>query len=303
MGELLSLGSALCWAIGLLLFRIPLAHRAASEVNLFKCAFAALLLGLTALVALGGGSLAFDGRSLLLLALSGVIGMSLGDTLLFQAMSRLGPTRALMLQSTNPLVATIIAWIWLDEALTELQLLGIATCSVGTLLVIAEGRARERGGERAYGSGIAAGLGASVAQAAGMLLVREALLGSSGASGGGAGSGFAAPCAAAALRLGAGALALLLPALWRSPRGTAQLLGARAAWREMALPSFIGTYLGLLAMTIALDLSPTGIVSALSSTTPLFLLGIGVVWLRERHGFLSYGGVALGVLGAILLVL
>ncbi|MBK9385943.1 MAG: DMT family transporter [Planctomycetes bacterium] len=299
MGELLSLGSALCWAIGLLLFRFPLAHRAASEVNLFKCAFAALLLGLTALAALGGGALAFDGRCVLLIAISGVIGMSLGDTLLFHAMSRLGPTRALMLQSTNPLVATLFAWLWLGEALTGLQLLGIATCSVGTLLVIAEGRAVEQAGERGHGFGIAAGLGASVAQAAGMLLVREALLGTSG----GAGSGFAAPCAAAALRLGAGALALLLPALWRSPRATAQLLGARAAWREMALPSFIGTYLGLLAMTIALDLSPTGIVSALSSTTPLFLLGIGVIWLRERHGFLSYGGVALGVLGAILLVL
>jgi hypothetical protein len=57
----------------------------------------------------------------------------------------------------------------------------------------------------------------------------------------------------------------------------------------MALPSFIGTYLGLLAMTLALAASPAGIVSALSSTTPLFLLAIGVVWLRERHGILSYG--------------
>ncbi|MBL8896448.1 MAG: DMT family transporter [Planctomycetes bacterium] len=297
MGELLSLGSALCWAIGLLLFRVPLAHRAASDVNLFKCAFAALLLGLTALAALGGGSLAFDGRALLLLALSGVIGMSLGDTLLFQAMHRLGPTRALMLQSTNPLVATLFGWLCLGEALTALQLLGIATCSTGTLLVIAEGRALERDGVRSYRAGIAAGLGSAVAQATGMLLVREALLGSSGDR------GFATPCAAAALRLGVGALALLLPALWRSPRATAQLLGGRVAWREMALPSFIGTYLGLLAMTLALAASPAGIVSALSSTTPLFLLAIGVVWLRERHGILSYGGVALGVLGAILLVL
>ena len=106
MGEILSLGSAFCWAIGLLLFRFPLSHRAASEVNLFKCAFAALLLGLTAIAALGGESLAFDGRSLLLIAISGVIGMSVGDTLLFQAMSRLGPTRALMLQSTNPLATS-----------------------------------------------------------------------------------------------------------------------------------------------------------------------------------------------------
>jgi drug/metabolite transporter (DMT)-like permease len=303
MGELLSLASALCWAIGLTLFRAPLARRTAAEVNLFKCVLGALLLWLTALGALlGEAALALDLRTTLLLLLSGVVGMSIGDTLLFRSMALIGPTRALMLQSTNPLLATLFGWLCLAETLSPLQLLGIAACSGGTLLVIAEGRRGELARTAGYALGIAAGLGASAGQAAGLLLVREALLGASAAEGA-AGAGLALPIAAAAIRLSAGALALLLPALRRRPRATLALLVARDAWREMGLASLVGTYLGILAMTIALDLAATGIVSALTSTTPLFLLGIGVVWLRERHGILSYGGVALGVLGAILLVI
>lgn len=301
MGELLSLASALCWAIGLTLFRAPLARRTAAEVNLFKCVLGALLLWLTALGALlGEAALALDLRTTLLLLLSGVVGMSIGDTLLFRSMASIGPTRALMLQSTNPLLATLFGWLCLAETLSPLQLLGIAACSGGTLLVIAEGRRGEPTRTAGYALGIAAGLGASAGQAAGLLLVREALLGASAAAGT---EGLALPIAAAAIRLSAGGLALLLPALWRRPRATLTFLVARDAWREMGLASLVGTYLGILAMTIALDLAATGIVSALTSTTPLFLLGIGVVWLRERHGFLSYGGGALGVLGAILLVI
>ena len=88
LGEALSIGSALTWALAVVLFKRGLRHPP-EATNLFKNVFALALLAVT-LAVLG---LEFPDRSeehWLRLAVSGVLGIAVADTLFFAALSRVG---------------------------------------------------------------------------------------------------------------------------------------------------------------------------------------------------------------------
>lgn len=57
------------------------------------------------------------------MGLSGIVGLIVGDTCLFQAYVLIGPRRSLLLMTSVPVIATILAWLWLDEALTGAALI------------------------------------------------------------------------------------------------------------------------------------------------------------------------------------
>jgi drug/metabolite transporter (DMT)-like permease len=59
-----------------------------------------------------------------ILALSGVIGIGLGDTAYFAAINRLGPRRALLLETLAPPIAALLALVFLQEALSLRAWLG-----------------------------------------------------------------------------------------------------------------------------------------------------------------------------------
>ncbi|MHC4409741.1 MAG: EamA family transporter, partial [Planctomycetota bacterium] len=81
-GEFASLAAALCWAIGLNLFRKDVRLIGARAVNLFKGIIGCTLF-LACLLVVGVPYV--DARSVNLFMLSGVIGLGLGDSLLFMA--------------------------------------------------------------------------------------------------------------------------------------------------------------------------------------------------------------------------
>ena len=124
-GELACLGSAFLWAITLNLMSGPIARHGARVINMAKCAIAAVMLGVTVL--LGGQVGILTGalpRDLGLVAVSGLLGLVLGDTALFASVSRLGVHRSLLLQSLAPVFTALLAAAWLGERLTMPQGLG-----------------------------------------------------------------------------------------------------------------------------------------------------------------------------------
>jgi len=78
LGEIASITAAASWAIGLTLFRGSLARRPAADVNLFKCVTCTLALWVTvALWTAFGDVPSFEGGQLLVMAASGLIGLSI----------------------------------------------------------------------------------------------------------------------------------------------------------------------------------------------------------------------------------
>ena len=125
-----ALAAALCWTVASLLWRRIPTSLSGAQLNLLKNLIAlALQLPLLALVPWRS-----DGRALLLLALSGAIGIAAGDSLYFAALRRLGTRRTLTLDSGGPAVSTLAGVVLLGEVPRLGQGLGVALISAAVLL-------------------------------------------------------------------------------------------------------------------------------------------------------------------------
>jgi len=284
-GELASLGAALCWAIGLNLFRRDVRLIGARAVSLFKGIVGCVLFGLCLLVA---GVPYVDGRSVNLFMLSGVIGLALGDSLLFCALGHLGAHRTAMLATLGPVLTAVGAWIFRGEVLGPWSIAGVA-CAVGGVAMVVWFRPHGAEPRRADRAGIAYGLLAAVCQAGGVVVSKEAFAGAD------------VPLLSAVLRLGAATAVLALFALFRGELdGQVTRLFSPRPFRRLVVATTFGTFAGIWLMQAGISWTDSAVASALHSTTPLFTLPIAVFVLRERvtpgaviGSCLAVGGVAI----------
>ena len=143
-GELAALGAALLWAFASILFADIGRHVKAINLNLIKGVFACCLMLIVLCIGtmLGVGGLhlntitAISPNSMAILILSGIIGIGAGDTAYFACLRRIGPQKGLMLESTAPIIAALLALLLFQEYLTPAAWLGIVLTTSGVILVI-----------------------------------------------------------------------------------------------------------------------------------------------------------------------
>ncbi|MEM6453794.1 MAG: EamA family transporter [Acidobacteriota bacterium] len=311
IGPMACLAAAFAWALAVEWFRPAVARHGATAVNLAKNAIASVLLGLTLLVV---GQLSVlmmaPTKALLLIALSGVIGMALGDSALFAAVHRLGAHRSLLLQTLAPAFAAGFALALTGERLGGRALAGALVIVAGVLVVLAPRAsgdatsAAAAADPRAIRIGVAWAVVAAASQGGGVVLAKIGM--------------DAVPVLAAAfVRLAVAAVALAL--LRIAARGRLRTMrpassdddaaasppDERAATpshlRGVVGPTLLGTYLAVLLMMLGIDRSPAAVAAVLLATTPVFSLLIDAVRLRRPIGARALIGTALTVVGVALL--
>lgn len=270
------------------LFRHLIAERGAWAVNLGKNAIAGFLLGVTTL-ALGQGPALMRAPAvdLWLIALSGVVGMTLGDTALFAAVHRIGVHRALLLQTLAPVFAAILAFALHGERLGPSQLLGAAATLLGVAVVVAPRRLGEAvGGFTAAGTTLATL--AAAGQGTGVVLAKM-------------GMETVPFLAASFIRLSVAAVGVLaiLAATGRMDR-VARLRGSVA---RLLPPTLLGTYLAVLMMMAGIAFAPAAIAAVLLSTPPIFSLFIDARVEGTPITLRGLGGTLLAVAGVGILTL
>lgn len=287
IGEIASLCAALCWAVGLSLFRGAVREAGARQVNFFKGLVAIPLLLICLLLA---GTRPIAGDAQVYLALSGIVGVALGDTLLFYALGHLGAHRAALFGTLGPVLTAVGAWLMLGEALTAQQGAGVLLAASGVAMVVYF-RGGQREARRATSLGILLGFLSAFCQAGGVLLNKRGLVD-------------ADPLSATSLRLSAGIAALALLAFLRGRlRLDLERLWRPHVLRRMVPAAAIGTFGGLWLMAVGIKHTQSAVASALHSTTPLFTLPIALFVLRERVGPLAIAGSFVAVAGVFVLFL
>ena len=106
--EYLAALAALCWAFGSLFSATAASQLGAFSFTRWRLFFALVLLWAVALYT--GQWRSLDGPSVAWLALSGLIGIFIGDTALFACMNRLGPRRSGVLFASHALFSACLAW-------------------------------------------------------------------------------------------------------------------------------------------------------------------------------------------------
>lgn len=289
MGILSSLLAAFGWAFAVSLFRKPILQHGAHAINLAKCTIAAILLGITVLIAGQGGLLfASLGWDWWTLVLSGVIGLTIGDTALFRAVVTLGPPKTLLLQTTVPMFTAVIAAVWMAERPTPAQIVGGVLVMAGVFIVIGE---KPGGGwRRVPWSGVAAGMVYAICQAISIVMSK-------------AGMESYPILAASFLRIGAAALGLmLLVPFLGSLRRIAALVHAPDR-RRIFGASFLGTYISILLMMAGVRFAPATLAAVLLSTTPIFSLFVDARMTGEPIRGRGIAGTVLAVIGVAVITL
>ncbi|MCE9574352.1 MAG: DMT family transporter [Deltaproteobacteria bacterium] len=286
-GELAALGTALSWTCSSLAFEGATRRLGSITVNMLRVVLAFGFL--TAIAAIDRGrALPTDATAAQWgwLALSGLIGMVLGDLCLFRAYIEIGARRTMLVQTLAPVFTAIIGFAVLGEHLAARGILGIALVVAGVAWSVAERRATG-GGQVMRARGLLLAIGGALGQAGGLVLSKRGLAGYD-------------PVAGTQIRVLAGVVgfAIVVTAIgyWR------QIAGVRREPRAVAMVSvgaFFGPCVGVVLSLYAVAHTQAGIVAAIIATTPIWLIGVALAR-REAvgargvlSGLVAVAGVAL----------
>lgn len=172
--------TSLCWSGTSIFFTLAGRRIGSNTVNQIRIVFAVSLLMASHLILLGTlWPLDASARQLGLLALSGLIGLALGDTCYFASLIVIGPKRAAVCMSLAPAATAILAWPMIGESLVPVVILGMAITISGVAL--AQGGAKKQkdlSGESAsrLGFGVVLGLLGAFGQGAGIVVAKLGML-------------------------------------------------------------------------------------------------------------------------------
>jgi drug/metabolite transporter (DMT)-like permease len=228
------------------------------------------------------------------LSLSGIVGLAIGDALLFQAFIWIGPRLSMLLMSLAPAIAAVLAWILLGEVLSIGQWAGMALTMFGIACVIMDRKGYSGNNhidKEHYLTGLLYGLGAAAGQALGLVLAKRGIFGDFPALSG------------TLIRMLAAAFVLWGITIFR--RQTAQTIHQafdepRAAWLIL-LGSVLGPFLGVTLSLYAVQNTEVGVASTLTALPPIILLPVGYFFFKERFGWQSVLGTLLAMVGVSLL--
>lgn len=290
--EIAALAAALCWAITGVITAGPAQHLGALAFTRIRMTM--VLAMLAAFVAWTGSWRSIGSDTLPPLVASGVIGIFIGDSVLFATMNRLGPRRTSILFSLNAPLAVILGWLVLGERLSGRELAGIALAFSGVLLAILFGKRKSQlhQWESVKGPlwiGVALGMTAALAQAGGSLIARPVM--ETGID----------PAAGSLVRVATSVacfyMAILIPGghLKAQNEMTLKIAGVTA------FSGFLAMAVGMTLVLFALRGGEVGIVSTLSATTPALILPL--LWIKtgEAPAPAAWLGALLVIAGSALL--
>jgi drug/metabolite transporter (DMT)-like permease len=234
-----------------------------------------------------------EGSRWLWLGLSGVIGLSLGDAFLFQALVSVGARLGTLLLSLAPIFGSIIAWLFFGEILSILQITGIVLALAGIAWVVLshqEPPDTPRGHTR---RGVIFGMLAGLGQAVGLVLSKQGMFGDF------------SPFQANAIRMLA---AVIFIWAWTALDGK---IGATfTALREkpqvlrlIALGALVGPLFGVSASLLAVQHTEVGVASTLMALPPVIILPISYFVFKEKIGWQAIFGTVLAIAGVAVLFL
>jgi drug/metabolite transporter (DMT)-like permease len=295
MGELAGLAAAVVWATTNIVLRGQSVRLGALTVNAWRAVFAALCFVIIfALTRPFSALTSMPLQGVLALLTGVVVGMVIGDTLQFVAMTRIGVARAMPISSCFPLFTIAIAAVFLGEQITLRTVAGAALVVGGVVLVALPRRAgvEERPEVKplsaaGYWLGVGLALTAALCWSCSTTLSRVALRDIDVITANTLRMPFAA-LVSLALNARGGGLPL-------------RKFGAQSLV-ILILCGIIGTAGGGFLYLTAIELAGAGKTAVLGAAAPIFGLIGSVLFLHERPGARGIVGTVVTVAGIALVV-
>lgn len=292
-GELASLSAALIWSCSMSLFTLFAKDVPARAINLYKNLVALFFLGVAAAVI--KPELPADDGPVLMLAFSGILGLSVGDTALFAALRRLGAQVTSASQCLAPPISALAAVVILGESLNLRETLGLTVTTAAVVSIIYFGK---RDGAQLAGlprptlvAGVAFAVLSAACQGLQMVISRHALQSVHVVHG-------------TIMRIAPAVVVIFLLTLWgKEPASLRSIFRERKQASALTFASFAGTFFGVLLMSVGAKYAKAGIAAALTSTYPVWIVPIAKYFLGEKVNWQSAVCTLFAVAGIVLMVI
>ncbi|MCX7974906.1 MAG: DMT family transporter [Candidatus Aminicenantes bacterium] len=291
-GEILSVISALAWAVAVILFRISGQKISPLALNLFKSTLASFLLLFSAWIFFPENSL-INFKSFILLIISGFFGIALSDTLFFICLNNLGASITAIVECLYSPFVIALSILFLGETIKERQLVGVGLILAAIIAISWPHQTKfeidqVRAKAHQLISGIIAGTLSMLFTAVGIVMIKPLLS--------------QLPIFwVAAIRMTAGALFLWLALLcFPSRKKILQPLFISSNWGIMTTASLIGAYGGIIAWVAGMKYTAASIAASLNQLNTVFIFGLAVLFLKERINLLRFLAFIVALVGAFL---
>jgi len=254
------------------------------SMNIGKGVLAFVVMGL---ILLPSGVSLGDNQTIILLAVSGILGITFGDTLYFMTLIRLGSRLTLLLGSLIPVTTAVIAAIFLGESISLLSWFGVMLTISGVTYVLWE-RSDDVKMSKHWLQGIAIGLVFVLANSLSIIFSKL-------------GVEDIPAMDATFMRqvwaiLGFAFMGLVTGKMltWVKPLSNPKLV------KPLLIAAFIGAFLGTWLSIFALKNTYVTVATVLNSTSPLFILPLAVWVLKERVSVRAVVGACIALAGIAL---
>jgi drug/metabolite transporter (DMT)-like permease len=287
-GETLSFLVAIIWALAVVLFKRSGETVHPIALNLFKNILAVVLFVPTIWIF---GEAFFRNAAFgdyALLAISGVLGIGIGDTLFFYSLNYIGAGYSAIVSCMYSPFMISLSILWLHERLTAWQIIGAAMI-IGAVLMTMQVRRRGRTRKGKFLLGILLGMVAQAVAAVGVVIIKDILVRS--------------PLVwATEIRLIGGTLGLAIVFLLLPRRKVIfrSLINTKKGWAYTISASFLGAYLAMLIWLAGMKYAKVSVASALNQASTVFVMLFAAFVLKEKITLQKVGAIILAVGGAFL---
>ena len=292
LGELSALITAFLWSGTSFAFTNAAKRIGSLQLNVNRIILATILLFFIILIA----NINYDlsAEQIQYLALSGFVGLVLGDSFLFKSFQLIGARLGMLIMALVPAFSSILALVFLDEHLSLISVTGMIITLSGISIVILE---RSKSSESIFKTnklGIFYGVLGALGQASGLVLAKFAFEA-------GSINGFVATFVRL---LSAVVIIFPLALVFKRYKNPIKVYtkDTKALWATL-VGTILGPVLGITGSLIAIANAQIGIASTLMSTMPIIMLPIVRFYYKEKLTWKAILGALVAVVGVAMLFL
>ncbi len=289
LGEISSILCAVTWAIAVVLFRIGSNNLPASEFNLFKNGLSLLLFSITWFFWPKLGSTPLSNQQITLLIFSGIIGVSIADTLFLTCLKMLGASRYAIISCLFSPFVIIMSFLFLGETINSQQLVGFILVFAGVITVSYHNAGDALPKKQLY-TGTAIGIVSVILMSSAMVITKPITTDTSVIS-------------VSTVRLFGGTLGSALIIIF-SGRLKVSIAAFKQPlpWKTLISGSIMGTYISLIFWITGFKHTSASTASILNQTSVIFILIFAALFLKEKITFIKAAGTILGFSGICLIL-
>lgn len=293
IGEIAALLTAMCWVGSSVSFEYAGKKVGSLVLNLMRLVVSLVLITvLNFFITSGFQNLTITPEAFRALMLSGLIGLVLGDLFLFQAYIEIGARISLLIMALAPPITALFSYFLLDEVLGFGQILGMLVTVLGIAIVIL---GKEKGKKklvvRHSVKGILYAFLGALGQAGGLILSKVGVKDLN-------------PFVATEIRIFSGILGFIfIITFFKSWPGFFQTFKLKSVMAGITVGSLFGPVVGVSLSLMAVKYTSTAIASTLMAITPILIIPVSVIFLKEKVKANEILGALVGVLGVAIIFL